>query len=167
MAYSQNIGIVLGTSKTGLTLKAQLVDTSGANVGSSVTSGFTEIGLGNYSWYYTSFPDSFRGGIKIMLNSDSSLLAFVAINPEDAENLDVKTSKTKLDSTGLDAISITSPSGMASTFRDMMILLYRRFFKKSSMTTSQLKIFADDGNTVIVTQALSNDGTTQTVGNGS
>ena len=163
MAYSQNIGIVLGTSKTGLTLKAQLVDTSGANVGSSVTSGFTEIGLGNYSWYYTSFPDSFRGGIKVLNNGDSSLLAFVAVNPEDAENLDVKTSKTKLDSTGLDAISLSPPSTVPTTFREALVMLYRRFFSKVSMTSSELKTYNDLGTIAITTQSLVNTGIEQDI----
>ena len=47
MAYTLTIPIALGTSKTGLTLKAQLVDTAGADVGSAITTGFVEIG-GSY-----------------------------------------------------------------------------------------------------------------------
>lgn len=83
MSYTLDIAIALGKKKTGLTLSAQLVDTSGANVGSSVTTGFTEIGSGFYLWHYTGFPDGHRGGVKFL--ASGSLVAFVSINPEQAE----------------------------------------------------------------------------------
>lgn len=88
MAYTLDISLALGSSQTGLTLSAQLVDTTGANVGSAVTTGFTEIGAGNYLWHYTAFPDGFRGGVKF--SASSTLKAFVAINPSDGENSDAK-----------------------------------------------------------------------------
>lgn len=69
-----------------------------------------------------------------------------------------------LASTGLDSITTTAPSGVASTFPQMVNQLWRRFFKKATMTSTQLKTYADDGTTVITTQTLSDDGTTQTEG---
>lgn len=92
MVYTLDIPIALGSSQTGLTLEAQLVNTSGADVGSAVTTGFTEIGLGNYLWHYASFPDGHRGGVKFRLSGGGTLKAFTAINPEEAENTDAKTS---------------------------------------------------------------------------
>lgn len=92
MAYTLDTALVLGPAKTGLSdLRAQLVDTSGANVGSAVSTGFVEIGTsGNYLWHYTAFPDAHRGGVKFYSDAaPSTILAFVAINPEEAERVDV------------------------------------------------------------------------------
>lgn len=71
-----------------------------------------------------------------------------------------------LGATGLDAIAVTDPGGVAgqTTLPKMIIALWRRFFKKATMTSSQLKTYADDGTTVNTTQALTDDGTTQTEG---
>lgn len=70
----------------------------------------------------------------------------------------------KLASDGLDTISTTTPSGVASNFREMLVQVWRRFFKKSTLTSTQLKTYADDGTTVVTTQTVSDDGTTQTQG---
>jgi hypothetical protein len=90
VAYTLDFSIALGGGNTGLTLTAQLVDTGGANVGSSVSTGFTEIGAGNYLWHYAAFPDGHRGGV--VFKSGATVKAFAAINPQEAENTDIKTS---------------------------------------------------------------------------
>ncbi len=69
-------------------------------------------------------------------------------------------------STGLDAIATTAPTGPATTFPAMLIQLWRRQFKKATMTATQIKTYADDGTTIISTQTISDDGTTQTQGVG-
>jgi hypothetical protein len=69
-----------------------------------------------------------------------------------------------LASTGLNAIPITAPTGPATTFPQMVVQGWRRFFKKAMMTATETKTYADDGITVITTQALSDDTTTQTQG---
>lgn len=87
MAYTLDFSLVLGSTKTGTALAAQIVDTSGANVGAAITTGFTEIGSGNYLWHCTTIPDDHRGGVKFYANgSPTPVLAFAAINPEEAEN---------------------------------------------------------------------------------
>lgn len=89
MSYTLDYSIALGPGMTGLTLAAQLVNTSGASVGSEVTTGFTEIGDGNYLWHYTAFPDGHRGGVKFYEDgAPGTILAFAAINPEEAEYTD-------------------------------------------------------------------------------
>jgi len=94
MAYTLDISLALGSSKTGLTLNAQLVDSILANIGSAVSSGFSEVGNGYYLWHYESFPDNFRGGVKFYeQGSPSSILTFVSINPQETENTDVKVSE--------------------------------------------------------------------------
>lgn len=70
-----------------------------------------------------------------------------------------------LSSTGLDSIATTAPTGVASNFREMVVQTWRRFFKKAVHDTAAetLKTYADDGTTVITTQALgtANDVETQ------
>jgi ActR/RegA family two-component response regulator len=73
----------------------------------------------------------------------------------------------KLASDGLDSISITAPAGVATNFREMLVQLWRRFFKKATKTSTQIKTYADNGSTVVTTQTISDDGTTQTQGAGS
>lgn len=71
-----------------------------------------------------------------------------------------------LAASGLDAISVSDPGGVSSmtTLPKMLVALWRRAFKKSTLTASQLKTYADDDATVNTTQATSDDGTTQTLG---
>jgi hypothetical protein len=71
-----------------------------------------------------------------------------------------------LAATGLDSISVADPGGVAgmTTFPKMMVAVWRRLFRKSTQTATQLKTYADDGATVNTTQALADDGTTQTQG---
>lgn len=72
-----------------------------------------------------------------------------------------------LDATGLDSIPITAPTGPAATFPQMIVQTWRRWFKKVTLTSTQLKTYADDGTTVESTQSVTNDGTTQTQGTAS
>jgi len=75
-------------------LRAQLVDTAGASVGAAVSTGFVEIGTnGMYLWYYAGIPDGHVGGVKFYSNAASTnILGFKAINPQEAEYTDAKTS---------------------------------------------------------------------------
>ena len=70
----------------------------------------------------------------------------------------------KLASDGLDSISITPASGVATNFREMFIAVWRLFFKKVTETAAERKTYADNGTTVWTTQPLTDDGTTQTQG---
>lgn len=108
MAYQQAFGLSLGTSQTGLAaqLRAQLVSTAGANVGAVVSTGFVEIGVGLYLWHYASIPDGHRGGAVFTRNDTSAVVAFVAINPEDAEDIALILAKTNL--IGAGSVTVTS-----------------------------------------------------------
>jgi hypothetical protein len=91
--YTLDFSINLGASQTGLTLKAILVNSSNVDVGSEMTSGFSEIGFGQYLFHCTTIPDAHRGGIKFYTGTlPTGLKAFAAINPQEAEFTDVKTS---------------------------------------------------------------------------
>lgn len=73
----------------------------------------------------------------------------------------------KLASDGLDSIATTAPAGVASNFREMLVQVWRRFFKKSTLTATQLKTYDDAGTGVLTTQTVSDDNTTQTQGTSS
>jgi hypothetical protein len=70
----------------------------------------------------------------------------------------------KLASDGLDAIAVTAPTGVATTFPGMMVQLWRRFFKKVVVSTTEIKTYADDATTVVTTQTRTETATTQTQG---
>ena len=78
-------------------------------------------------------------------------------------------SKTGLSlaATGLDAITATAPGGVASTFPQMVVQIWRRFFHKTTLSSGSLITYADDGTTPETTQTASDDGTTQTLGDAS
>jgi hypothetical protein len=111
MSYTFNASLFLGTSQTGLTLNAQLFDDNGANVGSVITTGFIEIGNGMYMWKAT-VPDNFSGGSKIFSSSSpSSILAFISINKQEIEDINLLGSSvseilSKVDSLQVDISSI-------------------------------------------------------------
>jgi hypothetical protein len=73
----------------------------------------------------------------------------------------------KLAADGLDSITVTAPTTVATSFPSMVVQLWRRFFRKATETSTQLKTYADDGSTVVTTQTIANDGTTQTQGTAS
>jgi len=70
----------------------------------------------------------------------------------------------KLASDGLDLISTTAPTGVASNFREMLVQVWRRFFKKADKTATQIRTYADDGIAVATTQTISETETTETQG---
>lgn len=148
MAYTLDFAIVLPSSQTGLTLEAQLVDTSGVNVGAAITTGFTEIGVGNYLWDGASaIPDNHRGGVKFQLLSAGALKAFAPINPEEAE-LD-----KKLVVDTFAELAQGKPSATPTIFQ-LLMLLYMALRNKLITTTNEMRIHNDAG-TVIITLALS------------
>jgi hypothetical protein len=119
MAYTLDFAINLGASQTGLVLKAQLVNTSGANVGSEITTTFTEIGFGQYLGHLTGIPDGHRGGVIFYTGSlPSGFKAFAAINPEEAENSDVKTSSVEGGGGGSDALQRTDAIRVSDQQKD-------------------------------------------------
>lgn len=72
----------------------------------------------------------------------------------------------KLASDGLDSVSTTAPSGVASNFREMLVQVWRRFFKRTVNNKSALTIatYRDDGTTVATTQSYTTSGTVDDVG---
>ena len=79
------------------------------------------------------------------------------------DNATVGKTGYSLASDGLDSVSITEPTGVASNFREMLVQTWRRFYKKSKMTPTSLTTYKDDGTTVATTQALAETDTLQTM----
>jgi hypothetical protein len=116
MTYTLDFLLGLGTGKTGLTdLRAQLFDTEGSNVGSAVSTGFVEIGSGNYLWHYASIPDAHRGGVKFYSDATpTTILAANAINPEEAERVDGMVTSRLAPTTPGETLTVTSGAATAT-----------------------------------------------------
>ena len=75
----------------GLTLNAKLFDSSGAQTGATITTGFSDLGDGAYQ-YLATIPDGHVGTLKIYDSAQPSRCIPLAVNPQEIENADVKTS---------------------------------------------------------------------------
>ena len=66
--------------------------------------------------------------------------------------------------TGLNAITATDPGGVATTFPQMLVQVWRRFFKRVTRSSTQIKTYADDATTVRTTQTYTSSGSDDDVG---
>ena len=71
-----------------------------------------------------------------------------------------------LSATGLDGILTTAPVGSAGNFRQMVVQLWRRFFRKAvyDITAGTVTTYADDGVTPLTVQTSVGDSTQQVLG---
>lgn len=105
MAYTLTTGLLADAE--GLTLSAQLINTSGANVGSAITTGFVELGDGFYLWTYDDFPDAFRG--VVTFTATGEIRAIKVFNPQGAEYLDSKVSSRAPSGGGGGRVTVFTP----------------------------------------------------------
>ena len=83
-----NFTMNFGSGNSGLTLNAKLMDTMGGQTGSTITSGFVDLGDGIYSYQHTSIPNDHRGTFLVWAPADPDLGSVgIAVNPEDAEDV--------------------------------------------------------------------------------
>jgi hypothetical protein len=78
-----------------------------------------------------------------------------ALLPTNFATLAIDTSgQVVLGPTGLDAISVADPGGVAemTTFPKLVVALWRRFYKKTTLASNQFKTYADNGTSVNTTQ---------------
>lgn len=108
MSYQINIPFTF-RNLPGLTLNAQLYSTLGATVGSLITTGFVDFGNGAYS-HYATIPDGQVGAFLVWDASAPTRVIAIAINPQETENSDVKTSSRSTFSGGAVA-SVTGNVG--------------------------------------------------------
>lgn len=89
MAYRLVTFLQLGI--TGATdLRAQLLNPDGTNSGAAISTGFADLGGGQYLWDYSSYPDGFYGAVAFYRASAPGTRWIHAINPQEGENLDAK-----------------------------------------------------------------------------
>jgi len=91
MAYNVVIAADFGAANTGLTVHGKLFGTNGSQVGSTVTTGFTEAVSGLYV-YVLAAPDGQEGVFVAYDSSNAALRRVAVIAPRETENNDVKTS---------------------------------------------------------------------------
>ena len=103
------------------------------------------------------------------IKSQTDQMEFDNINPSGANPIISTLSPTALDnvevnlaSTGLDNISTTEPSGRATTFREMIVQLFMRFFNKATKSTTTITTYDESGNSV-TSQSYTSSGGTDTV----
>jgi hypothetical protein len=88
--YTRSISMSLGYKYTGMTnLSAQFINTNGQNYGCKLTTGFVDVGFGNYL-LTTQIPFDFRGALKFY--SGLTFLGAISINSEEYEYVDVRVS---------------------------------------------------------------------------
>jgi len=159
MAYTLDFGLALGGSKTGLTMAAQLVDTTGTNTGSELTTGFAEIGQGYYQWHYTAFADGFRGGVKFYEDGiTGTILAFAAINPEEGEYVDQQL--TTLLTTAM--TESYASDGSAPTLAQAQFAT-QQFLQERSISNLTLTVKKLDGTTTAQTFTLNDAATPSSI----
>jgi hypothetical protein len=142
-------------------LRAKEYDDDGAQVGGEISSGFTEDGsTGNFV---------FKKSFTIAVGEEHTVKFYLDGLESDSMPRSVVSQNSdghRLASDGLDSISTDAPAGVASTFREMMVQTWRRWFRKSDLDADAnvIRTYADDGSTVVTTQSVSDDGTTQVQG---
>lgn len=73
--------VSLYRTDTGLTLSAQLKTDAGVNYGTLITTGFLEVGGGEYQWTYD-LPDEFPGGPAVFYSaSGTKYETFISVSP--------------------------------------------------------------------------------------
>ena len=98
--YTLDITISLGGSMAGTDLRAQLVDSAAAPVGAEMTA--VALGSGHYL-LSANLPDGHRGAVTFYVAGvPATILAAAAINPQEVEYCDAKTS-SRLDGAGYTA----------------------------------------------------------------
>ena len=127
MAYALDFVITLGSSKTGLSLKATLLDTAGSAVvgQTDLSTGFVELLAGTYQWHYAAFPDGHRGAVVFHTGAFAGTpvkLAASSVNPEEAENTDTKTSTRSTYAGGAVTLAASQPNYAPSKAGDAMTL---------------------------------------------
>lgn len=72
--------------------------------------------------------------------------------------------EVKLAADAFDLIPTTAPAGVASDFREMIVQLWRRFFCRATKSGGLLKTYDDDDLTVLTTQPVTDDNTSDEQG---
>jgi hypothetical protein len=141
----------LDTEVAAIKAKTDNLPASPAAVGSAMTLADDAITAAKFD-ETTAFP---------LTQADAAATAVARTS--DGSAITVSSGKVKLAADGLDSVDITEPAGVAANFREMVVQVWRRFFKKAviNMTDGTLKCYKDDGF-VATTQVISEAANMQT-----
>lgn len=126
--------------KTGETLTYEALQAAGT-VRTAAGTSLPEIGS---TGYYTVVDSNILTGDSVVVNDGTRNVGGGENNPP-----------VILSSDGLDSVSITEPSGVASNFREMIVQLWRRLFGKTTFSRTQILHYKADETTVATTQVIS------------
>ena len=139
-------------------LRAKEYDDDGVQVGGEISTGFTEDGAtGNFV---------FKKSFTIAVGEEHTVKFYLDGEEADSMPRSVVSQGSdgmRLAADGLDSIPTDAPAGVATSFREMLVQTWRRWFRKTDLDAdaNQIRTYADDGTTVITTQAVSDDGSVQ------
>lgn len=154
------------SDKTGFSLANGSIIT--ATFGTCVTpetSNTAKLGFtGSSPYYVQSDVVDWKGATAPAMTGDAYAYLGTNLGALGANATAIPKAGYKLASDGLDTIATTAPTGIASNFREMLVQVWRRFFKKATKTAAQIKTYDDAGTGVVTTQTVSDDGTTETQG---
>lgn len=181
MAYTYNATLMLGSSQTGLSLKAALIDAAGTIHATlrDITAGFYEVGGGMYSWVTASMPDGYRGTVVFYVGSlgpgatdfnSVTKKAATPVSPQEVENTDIKTSAISVTGAEVNLVDgaiteakFTLPAEAAGRPTGFMGMLRRLFEWKGNKrvrnrATGAVRLYGADDATVLETQTQSTTG---------
>lgn len=148
--YSITLHLPAGPLYAGLAdLRAQLINTSGANVGSAISTGFVEVGsAGNYIWTYASMPDGHTGIITFYsAAAPSNILGIATINPAEVEL------NALVDAYNARSVSHVEDTAERHSQAELILMLM-----KSRQTAADTQtIYKTDGVTVFGTRTIETD----------
>lgn len=100
-----------------------------------------------------------QSAVEAAITSATSGLSTLTASDVNAQVLDVLNVDTFAE--------LSSVPSATATLRQMMQFVFMWFRNKSTQTSSQRRLFADDGSTAVATETVSDDGTTYTKGEAS
>ena len=174
-------GVAQAAASGSITLAATASATNDIYVGSLVTilsgtaagetseitayNGTTKVATVSPSWGVT--PDS-TSAYAVIPTRGADAPPSIPTAAEIRAEIDLNSTKTGyiLAASGLDSITTTAPTGVASNFREMLVQVWRRFFKKTEYNNAlnTIKTYADDGTTVVTTQTATSASGVETQG---
>lgn len=135
----------------GLTLNAKLFDSSGAQTGATITTGFNDLGDGAYQ-YLATIPDGHVGTLKIYDNAQPSRCIPLSVNPVEIE----------LNALA-DAILRRGRSHSDGAADDGSLYEAVGVLTQSDTVGTTLTVYESDGTTPFNTRTLTLDDTAQPV----
>lgn len=159
------------TRETALTItqgSVYLSKNGGTLAAKNDSNALTHDALGVYGCKLDTTDTGTLGALRLDINDINAVPVWAECQVVDANYWNAKYAGTNLPvtlvATGLDNIPTTEPNGVADTFREMQVQMWRRFFKKTARTATKIYTY-NDANVACTTQDWSDSGGVQIAGN--